>query len=138
MESFVILAEVCDKMPTLREIATISGALALISAVGGCFRWWAFAVLALPVLPFGNIGLAARLVEPGFGPVIWKEMGARSVYGEFFALNVPYVVAGAIAAAIRRYLCKPTEQVPAGPGTAITTQGPVHDRIASKPRFPLE
>jgi hypothetical protein len=96
MERILILAEIADKMPTLTELAVIAAVPAAVAGIARCYRRWMFAIVAIPVLAFLNLGSLLELRDPSFGGAVWHEMGSQYVYGTFFAINVPFGLAVAL------------------------------------------
>lgn len=84
----LVLAEIGDKMPSVVSTLLVSITITAVAVGLGRFRWW-LALLAFPVFVLWNWVQYSELQEPGFGPLIWKEMGTAYVVGQFIAINTP-------------------------------------------------
>lgn len=96
----IVLAEISDKMPTVLSTLLVSIIITAVALGLARFRWW-LALLALPVFGFWNWIHYIDLQEPGFGPLIWSEMGAGYVAGQFLSINTPAVAGVLIVTRLR-------------------------------------
>ena len=90
-----VLAEIGDKMPTVLSTLLVSVVITAVALGLARFRWW-LALLALPVFGFWNWIYYIELQEPGFGDLIWAEMGTKYIVGQFVAINTPLTVGALI------------------------------------------
>lgn len=80
----LLLAEVMDKEPSLKEVLFFQSILCLISIIA-CFflakhvRWLFLA--CIPVLLSLAAFLLGDILDPFVGPAIWEEAGPAYVYG---------------------------------------------------------
>jgi hypothetical protein len=90
-QAMLALAEIGDKMPTVLSTLLVSIVVTAVALGLARFRWW-LALLALPVFALWNWIHYSELHEPGFGPIVWSEMGTAYVLGQFGSINTPAVI----------------------------------------------
>jgi hypothetical protein len=97
----LVLAEIGDKMPTVLSTLLVSIIFTAVALGLARVRWWS-ALLALPVFGFWNWALYVELHEPGFGSMIWNEMGTGYVVGQFVSINIPAAIGAWNVTRLRR------------------------------------
>lgn len=88
----LLLAEISDKMPTVAGTTVVACIIALMAVGFGLFRRWAV-LLPMPLIVLYDLALWEELHEPGFGQLIFDELGRTWVVGQFLGWNLPFVIA---------------------------------------------
>lgn len=91
----LLLAEISDKMPTVAGTTIVACIVALIALGLGLVRRW-LVLLPIPLFVLYDLGLWEELHEPGFGQLIFDELGRAWVVGQFLGWNLPFVIAFAV------------------------------------------
>jgi hypothetical protein len=91
----LLLAEIGDKMPTVAGTMVVACIIALMAFGFGLIRRW-LVLLPMPLLVFYDLSLWGELQEPGFGQLIFDELGRTWVVGQFLGWNLPFVIACAV------------------------------------------
>lgn len=97
----LVLAEIGDKLPTVLSTLLVSVVVTAVALGLARFRWW-LAVLALPVFALWNWIHYIELQEPGFGSLIWREMGTGYVVRLFVSINIPPAIGALTVTRLRR------------------------------------
>lgn len=91
----LLLAEISDKVPTVAGTTVVACIIALIAFGFGLIRRW-LVLLPMPLFMLYDLAFWEELHEPGFGQLIFDELGRTWVVGQFLGWNLPLVIACAV------------------------------------------